>query len=193
MTSRTRKLSLITFALIVVPILCAGFWAQHFMATPVAPPEPTVVEIKAGSSFTRVANQLENAGIISDPVRFTWLARWRGATAQIHAGEYLFENAAQPGDVLARLVAGDIRRFQVTIPEGFNLREIAVRLAETGIGTAEDFLAPCYDPGFIKELAIEADSLEGYLFPETYTYILRVCYLAEAYRLVYADQWGGTP
>ncbi|MEN8687044.1 MAG: endolytic transglycosylase MltG, partial [Desulfuromonadales bacterium] len=68
------------------------------------------------------------------------------------------------------LVAGDIRRFQVTIPEGFNLREIAVRLAETGIGTAEDFLAPCYDPGFIKELAIEADSLEGYLFPETYTY-----------------------
>jgi len=170
MTSRTRKLSLITFALIVIPVLCAGFWAQRFMATPVTPAEPTIVEVKAGSSFTRVANRLESAGIVSDAVRFTWLARWRGATAQIHAGEYLFEGAARPDEVLTRLVAGDIRRFQVTIPEGFNLREIAARLAATGIGTTEDFLSICYDPFFIKELAIEADSLEGYLFPETYTY-----------------------
>ena len=170
MTSRTRTLGLLAFGLIVVPILCAGLWAQRFMTTPVAPSKTTIVEIKAGSSFTRVANQLEIAGIISDAVRFTWLARWRGATAQIHAGEYLFENAARPDEVLTRLVAGDIRKFQVTIPEGFNLREIAARLAETGIGTTEDFLAPCYDTGFIRDLGVEADSLEGYLFPETYTY-----------------------
>ena len=170
MTSRTRNLVLAGFVLIIIPILCVGFWAKSFIATEVTPPALRVIEVKAGSSFTRIANQLAEAGVISDATRFTWLARWRGATAQIHAGEYLFERAARPDEVLARLVAGDIRRFQVTIPEGFNLREIAVRLAETGIGTAEDFLAPCYDPGFIKELAIEADSLEGYLFPETYTY-----------------------
>lgn len=170
MTSRIRQLSLFTFVLIIVPLLCAGLWLQLFMTTAVTPPAPTVVEIEAGSSFTLVANRLEDAGIISDAVRFTWLARWRGATARIHAGEYLFDSAARPDEVLGRLVAGDIRRFQITIPEGFNLREIAARLTETGIGTTEEFLAPCYDSGFIKELAVEADSLEGYLFPETYTY-----------------------
>ncbi len=83
---------------------------------------------------------------------------------------YLVRCQSAPDEVLARLVAGDIRRFQVTIPEGFNLREIAARLANTGVGSADDFLTLCHDTGFIRELEIEADSLEGYLFPETYTY-----------------------
>ena len=170
MTSRTRALGLILFLLLLVPLLAVGLVGQRFLTTPLVPPQPTTVEIKAGSSFTRVARQLENAGIVSNAAGFTWLARWRGATANIHAGEYLFETEARPDEVLARLVAGDIRKFQVTIPEGFNLREIAARLAKTGIAAAEDFLAPCYDTGFIRELGVEADSLEGYLFPETYTY-----------------------
>ena len=170
MTFRTRALGLITLILLLAPLLAVGVWGQRFLNTPLVPPQPTVVEIKAGSSFTRVARQLENAGIVSNAAVFTWLARWRGATASIHAGEYLFETEARPDEVLARLVAGDIRKFQVTVPEGFNLREIAARLAETGIASAEDFLSPCYDTAFIKDLGIEADSLEGYLFPETYTY-----------------------
>jgi len=169
MTSRAR-LCLSAFALILVAVLCAGLWVQRFISTPVLPAESTVVVIKAGSPFSRVASQLENAGIISDAVRFRWLARWHGATARIHAGDYLFAGEARPDEVLARLVAGDIRRFQVTIPEGFNLREIAARLAKTGIGSNDDFLMLCHDEKFIRELDIQADSLEGYLFPETYTY-----------------------
>ncbi len=101
---------------------------------------------------------------------FSLLARWRNATGQIHAGEYLFEVSATPDQVLDRLVAGDIRKFQITIPEGFNLREIADRLEETGIGSAEEFLALCNNDAFIEELGVKATSLEGYLFPETYTY-----------------------
>jgi len=170
MISRTRTLVLASFALIIIPILCVGFWAQSFIRTAVTPTEPQVIEIKSGSPFTRIANQLAEAAVISDATRFTWLARWRDATAQVHAGEYLFETAARPDEVLARLVAGDIRKFQITIPEGFNLREIAARLAKTGVGSADDFLTLCYDVSFIRELDVEADSLEGYLFPETYTY-----------------------
>ena len=170
MNLRTRNLILITFALIIIPILCVGFWVESFISTTVTPPGRQVIEIKAGSSFTHIANQLAEADIISDATRFIWLARWRGATAQVHAGEYLFEGVAQPDEILARLVAGDIRKFQVTIPEGFNLSEIAARLAKTEVGSADDFLALCHDTEFIRELDIEADSLEGYLFPETYTY-----------------------
>ena len=170
MTSRTRNFVLAGFVLIIIPTLCVGFWAESFITTEVTPPALRVIEIKAGSSFTRIANQLAEAGVISDATRFTWLARWRGATAQVHAGEYHFETKARPDEVLARLVGGDIRKFQVTIPEGFNLREIADRLAKTEVGSANDFLTLCYDAGFIRELDIEADSLEGYLFPETYTY-----------------------
>ena len=170
MTLHPRKLALILFALIGTPLLCIGLWLQDFVATAITPTEPQVVEIKSGSSFVRIANQLQQSGIVSDARRFTLLARWHKATGQIHAGEYLFAASAKPDDILARLVAGDIRKFQVTIPEGFNLQEIAARLGKTSIGSTQEFLLLCNDAGFLKELEIEATSLEGYLFPETYTY-----------------------
>lgn len=170
MTLRPRNLILTIFALISLSLLCAGIWLQSFITTTITPAEPQVIEIKSGSSFARIANQLEQFGIISDAKRFTLLARWRKATGRIHAGEYLFEIAAEPDTVLARLTAGDIRKFQVTIPEGFNLREIAARLGKTDIGSAEAFLSLCNDRDFLSDLGIDAASLEGYLFPETYTY-----------------------
>jgi len=170
MISPLRKLALLLFALIGITLLCLGLWLQSFVSTTVTPAKPHVVEIKPGSSFVRIANQLQESGIISDARRFTLLARWRKATALIHAGEYLFDTSATPDAILARLTAGDIRKFLVTIPEGFNLQEIAVRLEKTDIGSAEDFLSLCNDADFLSSLSIEADSLEGYLFPETYTY-----------------------
>lgn len=170
MTPRTRNLIYLFFGLLSAAVVCLAWWGYAFIATAVTPAVEQVIEIKPGSSFTRVASQLEQAGVISDAQRFTLLARWREATGNIHAGEYLFDAKARPDDVLARLVAGDIRRFQVTIPEGFNLKEIAARLGKTGVGSADEILSLCYDPGFIEDMKVEAESLEGYLFPDTYTY-----------------------
>lgn len=170
MNSRIRKLTMIIFILIGLPLLCVGLWLQNFVTTPVLPSQPQAIEIKQGSSFARIALQLQKAGVVSDVRSFSLLARWRNATGQIHAGEYLFEVSATPDQVLDRLVAGDIRKFQITIPEGFNLREIADRLEKTGIGSAKEFLALCKNEAFIEELGVKATSLEGYLFPETYTY-----------------------
>lgn len=170
MSPRTRNLALIIFVLIGLPLLCVGLWLQSFVTTSVLPAQPQTIEIKQGSSFARIARQLETAGVVSDVHRFKLLARWRQAAGQIHAGDYLFNASATPDQVLARLIAGDIQKFQVTIPEGFNLKEISARLEKTGVGSAEEFLSLCTDNSFLEELGIEATSLEGYLFPETYTY-----------------------
>jgi len=170
MALRPKKLVLIFFVLASLILLYAGFRVQSFIGTSVTPDRPEVIQVKPGSSFGRIASQLQQAGVISDARDFTLLARWREATGQIRAGEYLFENPATPDQVLARLVAGDIRKFQITIPEGFNLYEIAARLEKTGLGNADDFLRLSKDPNLLKELDIEETSLEGYLFPETYTY-----------------------
>jgi UPF0755 protein len=161
---------LLVFALIGVTLLGLSLWLHGFLTSEVTPDKPIVVDVKSGSSFARTASQLEEAGVISDATPFSLLARWRHVTGQIHAGQYLFESAAKPGEVLDRLVAGDIRKFHVTIPEGFTLRDIAARLETTDIGSAEVFLALCRDSEFLDELGIDATSLEGYLFPETYTY-----------------------
>lgn len=170
MTLNPRKIALILCLLVGAVLVCATVWLQSFVSTAVTPSEPKVVEIKSGSSFARIAKQLHQAGVIGDSRRFTLLARWHDATAQIHAGEYLFDSPARPADVLARLTAGDIRMFQVTIPEGFNLKEIAARLENTGIGSATEFMSLSSDTEFLQELNVAAATLEGYLFPETYTY-----------------------
>ena len=71
--------------------------------------------------------------------------------------------------MLDRLVAGDVVKIRITIPEGFTLREIASRVAANGVGTAGQFLQAANAPERLKKLGIPGESLEGYLFPETYT------------------------
>jgi UPF0755 protein len=169
MSQRLWKILIPLMLLVTAVVFSAGAWFYLFVSTPVKPFEPEIIDISPGTPFSRVALQLEAKGIIGDAQRFVWLARWQSATDKIHAGEYLFEAASLPGDVLARLVAGDVRKIWVTIPEGFNVVEIAARIEETGIGSKDSILKLCYSPTFIQELGINAESLEGYLFPETYT------------------------
>jgi UPF0755 protein len=164
------KLTLSLLTVIGIVLLCFTLWISNFLSTAIRPEQSQVIEIPPGSPFAGIAQKLEQAGVVSDARRFTLLARWRRATGQVHSGEYLFEAAATPEEILDRLTRGDIRRFQVTIPEGFNLREIAARLARVGIGKEDEILKLCFDAGFIEQLGVAADSLEGYLFPETYTY-----------------------
>ena len=170
MTTFKKNLAYLFTGVLICLIGGVGLWMATFMSSEVAPPDEVVITIKPGSSFNQIANQLERSGIIGDAKRFTWLAHWRDATGRIHAGEYLFKAPARPGDILARLQNGDIRKFQVTIPEGFNLKEIAARLADIQWGSADEILNLCYDDALLDDFEIEADSLEGYLFPETYSY-----------------------
>ena len=72
-------------------------------------------------------------------------------------------------EVLDRLVAGDVIKIRVTIPEGLTLREIAARVAAAGIGTPEQFIKAASDLARLGKLGVTGKNLEGYLFPETYT------------------------
>jgi UPF0755 protein len=59
---------------------------------------------------------------------------------------------------------------QVTIPEGKNLYEIAKILEENKITNANDFIAAAKNPNLAAKLAIKADTLEGYLYPDSYRF-----------------------
>ena len=170
-TPRRRTILCLAIGITVV-LLAAGvfglrqWWFQHW---PVTPPGIQRVDIATGTALPQVAAQLEQAGVIGDARRFVQLARWREAAQKIRAGSYQFSKAATPVEVLDRLVAGDVIKIRITIPEGFTLREIAARVAAAGIGTATQFLHAAADPARLGKLGIPTRSLEGYLFPETYT------------------------
>jgi len=125
------------------------------------------VDIPKGTATRAVARKLAEAGV----VRYRWqflLARALRPHARIQAGEYLFRRPASVWEVLERLEKGDVFYYRVTIPEGSNLFDIAAALEEQQILPAGEFLAAARDSALIRDLAPQAPTLEGYLFPDTY-------------------------
>jgi peptidoglycan lytic transglycosylase G len=127
----------------------------------------TFVDIPKGAGTRGVATLLADAGV----VRYGWqlfLARLLQPNKKLQAGEYYFSKPASVWQVFGRLSRGDIFYYTLTVPEGHNRFDIAASLAKLGVITSEDFLEAARDPSAIRDLAPEATSLEGYLYPDTY-------------------------
>jgi len=166
-----RSTFLLPILLVLLPlVLACGFEVAAFLFRPVAPAASATVTVASGLPFAEVAHRLQAEGVVRSAAGFQLLARLRGDVRRIKAGRYDFGEPATPGRVLDRLVAGDVRRQRLTIPEGFSLVEIAARIEEEGVGHADTFLRLARDPDFIASLGIDSPSLEGYLFPDTYLF-----------------------
>jgi UPF0755 protein len=131
---------------------------------------PIVVEFQQGVSFYRIAKTLREKGVIRDQGAFTLLARLRGSTKRVKAGEYEFDTSMTAFDVIERLEKGIVVRHFVTIPEGYNIREIGELLEKKGLSQKGRFMAKACERGFLSSIGIDADTAEGYLFPDTYSF-----------------------
>src|SRR5215470_9302649 len=141
-----------------------GFWL------PVSPGGQKFVMLRPGYTTRRIARELKNAGVIRDVHAFVlWHALHRRPS--LKAGEYLFDHDANAVEVHNRLARGDIYFHTVVIPEGFNIFDIAAAIESAGLGQAAEFVkAAKSNTQLISDLAPNATSLEGYLFPNTYNF-----------------------
>jgi UPF0755 protein len=156
--------------LIVVFLAFLAGWLAFGLLVPLSPGGQKLVMLRPGYSSRRIARELKAAGVIRSFDAFVlWHALHRSST--LKAGEYLFESSANVIDIQRRLVRGDIYFHTVVVPEGFNMFEIATALENAGLGPAGDFLKVASSDTFlIADLAPQAASLEGYLFPNTYRF-----------------------
>jgi UPF0755 protein len=148
----------------------AALFYVHFFSPPSAERLPRIVTIRTGTAFWQVARILEDQGVVRDRRSFYLLARFRDAVAKIKAGEYEFHAGMAPAEVLDKLVRGEVIHYPVTIPEGFDVFLVAEVLEKAGVAGQKAFLEKAHDPAFIASLGFEGDSLEGYLFPDTYRF-----------------------
>lgn len=164
---------------LVVLALAAGAVASWqyaslvaFATAPHAAARDEVVIIPAGAGPRAVSEKLAQAGAISDARRFYWDVRYlRRVAGRLKAGEYVFKaGAAQsPDEIIDRLLKGEVLALKVTIPEGLRLDEQAPLLRAAGLEIdAGNYVRLARSMEFTRSLGIEADSLEGYLFPDTY-------------------------
>jgi UPF0755 protein len=128
----------------------------------------TTVYIPRGTGFFEIVNILDQAGMVKSRLLFSSLALIKGVAGHIKPGEYELVTSMSPGEITDKLARGDIKIHPVTIPEDFTLRQIADRLIAEELISEESFLNVTTDPVFLESLNIDADSAEGYLYPDTY-------------------------
>lgn len=128
------------------------------------------VTIPPGSTFGTAVDSLARAHVISSPRIFTFYAKARGRDRSLKAGTYAFARGASWNDVLDALTRGKGLVQTVTIPEGFALTNIAPLLARTLSVPAESVMAAASDTALLHRLDVPTPTLEGYLFPATYTF-----------------------
>lgn len=163
------KLRLILAAVLLLALAGCAAWLGWALFAPYSAfgPEGVIVEIPRGTSRRGVARLLEQNGVVRSALAFEMLARWR-SNVELQAGEYRFDQAATAVEVFRKIAEGRVFVHPLVIPEGLNLFEIAARVEQAGLTPAEEFLRVAMDPSLIRDLAPQARSLEGFLFPATY-------------------------
>ena len=157
------------FKLALLVILAVGAWLAYGLMTPVDPGANHSVLLRPGTSSRNIATELRDQHVIRSAPAFLLLhyARFR----PLKAGEYMFDHPANALEVYDRLARGDVFFHIVTVPEGYNIFDIAGAIEAAGLGSRQDFLRVARsDVGLISDLDPQAQSLEGYLFPDTYRF-----------------------
>jgi UPF0755 protein len=158
------------FTLLLLAVLGVGGWLAWALGTPMTPEGQKFVLLRPGYSTRRIAAELKSAGVIRSADSFILWHYFRHKRS-LKAGEYLFDKTANALDIYDRLVRGDIYVHTVVIPEGYTIFDIAQAIQDAGLGSKDDFLTVATsDTGLISDLAPEAKTLEGYLFPNTYEF-----------------------
>ena len=130
--------------------------------------ERVAFRVEPGSGLRQIANALEAAGLIRNADASVLSARLQGWESLLKAGEYDVSPGQSSDEVLQVLISGRVRTYPVVLPEGIRASEIASRLERAGLVEREAFLRVIDDPALASSLGVPAESLEGYLYPETY-------------------------
>ncbi len=133
--------------------------------------ELRTVTIPRGTPFKAVAHKLEQAGLIRDIDDFLLVARLMRAATRAKAGEYELSTSMGAMEIINSLTRGEVKNHPVTIPEGYNIAEIAKVLKSAKIiGDSQKFVTLAKDGAFASKFGFESESLEGFLFPDTYNF-----------------------
>lgn len=161
-----RRFVAALFALLVAAGLAAA--AVHRLSALAEEAPEALFVVERGDSLASVARKLEEAGLVRDARAVVWLARLRGLSSKLRAGEYRLSAALTPGEMLAHISEGRVVTYEVSFPEGFTARQIGERLDARDLVDAAAFAAAVRDADLAARLEIPASNLEGYLYPETY-------------------------
>lgn len=156
-----------TFFALIVLLIAGGGWIAHYLTTPIPlPATPFEFNVKPGTTLRGVAQQLAQAGVVAQPLLFTWVARLSGKGTALKAGNYALEAALTPWDLLQKLTKGDVTQSEVKFIEGWTFRQMRQALDRApGLQHETQGLSP---DEIMARLGFPDQHPEGRFFPDTY-------------------------
>jgi UPF0755 protein len=190
----------IIFIILFVSLIVPSFYAIKFFSFLTSVPikdskKEIIISVEKGSSFSNVAKNLEEEGLVLDKDMFIFFAKIRRVASKIKSGDFLLNYNMTPIEILDVLINTPLL-YEFTIPEGYNIYQIAEVLFDKKlIKSKEKFLNLCKNKNFIKSLGLNTSSLEGYLYPNTYRVekqtgakgIIKEMY--NAYRVIFTEEY----
>lgn len=157
------------FFVFLLYICFIALYVTIVLTKPVRIEKDTEVYIPKGESFSSIASIFKEKGIITDEYIFIITGKILGVEKKARAGYYLITKDMTVIDVIMKLLEGRILEHTLTVVEGDSLYEIADKLGTINPEFKEKIWHFATDKEFLESLNIESLSLEGYLFPATYT------------------------
>lgn len=171
-----RRARGVVLALLVVAIAVAGVW-QWATSAPSGAHVRLPVVVPRGLNSLEIGRLLTRQGVVRNAYALLLQTRLTGANRELKAGRHDFYSdmpLEQVVETLRQKAGGDEDGLRVTLPEGYTLRQVADTLNAKHVCDGNELYRLATDAKFIRALpsdfALPADTLEGYLFPDTYTF-----------------------
>lgn len=126
------------------------------------------ITIPRGANLSQIASQLKDEGIINNPKSFILAAHLMLKHRSLKAGFFNLQDVKNYRSLIITLSTAQVHSIRITIPEGYQSRQIAVLVANQLNFIPDEFLRLMDNRQLLTELGIESPTFEGYLFPETY-------------------------
>ncbi len=182
---------------LLAAFLTAGItalWWRHALWTPTDRPELTL-EVRTGAASTTILHQLSQAGLMPSVSAGRLYLEGPARGREMQWGTYVIPARSRPVDILEMLLQGRVKPLTLTVVEGTSSSDIKGILDAAGVLDTDIWSSLTSDSGLITDLAPGASSLEGFLFPDPYTFstgvdartVARV--MVDRFRTVWAEEY----
>ncbi|MCU0642748.1 MAG: endolytic transglycosylase MltG [bacterium] len=168
-----KRLIIFFFSIILAAIILTGIYLYSRIFLPLhedVTVDPLYIKVQSGATVTMIAETLAANGIISNANDFVFTTKLFRKVKKLKAGGYHLYKGTSSYKAMKIIVAGKVSTVTVVIPEGLSSHEIASIFSKKLELDSTKILNLIYDQDVILNAGINANSLEGYLYPDTYSF-----------------------
>ncbi len=168
-----RKIVFTALAILGAVIVLAAATFSYVVWLPISPPrdaENVDIIVRWGTPFARVADELHQMGVVRSVEQLKFTAAVFKQTQKLRVGKFSLKRGMSNYAALKALIEGPQSTITVTLPNGYDSRRFAQIIERRLEVDSAKIMALVADTAFIRELGVDAPTLEGFLYPETYKF-----------------------